>query len=64
MSTCDWLQGKLSARKTWCLLRHLADPLSSKTATNCNLTKVLNAHDGNGERLIEDKAKYLKTEPG
>lgn len=65
MITCDGLQGKLLARKTWCLLRHLIDPLSSKTATNGNLTKLLNAYDGNAQRLIEDlKAKYLKTERG
>lgn len=65
MSTCDGLQRKLSARKTWCLVRHLMYPLSRKTTTNHNLTKVLNAYDGNGQRLIEDlKAKYLKTERG
>ncbi|KAL1436842.1 hypothetical protein MTO96_049242 [Rhipicephalus appendiculatus] len=46
LSTCDGLQGKLSARKTWCLLRHLIDPLSSKTASNRNLTKVLNTYKG------------------
>ncbi|KAL1478962.1 hypothetical protein MTO96_015954 [Rhipicephalus appendiculatus] len=65
LKTCDGLQGKLSARKTWYLLRHLIDPLSSKTATNRNLTKVLNMYKGDGRRLLEDlKAKYLKTEKG
>ncbi|XP_077548311.1 uncharacterized protein LOC144161527 [Haemaphysalis longicornis] len=65
LSTCDGLQGKLSARKTWCLLRHLIDPMSSKTATNRNLTKILNTYKGDGRRLLEDlKAKYLKTERG
>ncbi|KAH7963958.1 hypothetical protein HPB52_023996 [Rhipicephalus sanguineus] len=65
LSTCDGLQGKLSAQKTWCLLRHLIDPLSSKTATSGNLTKVLNTYKGDGRRLLEElKAKYLKTERG
>ncbi|XP_077552083.1 uncharacterized protein LOC144166431 [Haemaphysalis longicornis] len=65
MSTCNGLQGMLSARKTWCLLRHLVDPLNGRAATNRNLTKVLNAYGGDGKRLIEDlKAKYLKTECG
>lgn len=65
LSTCDGLQGKLSARKTWCLLRHLIDPLSSKTATNRNLTKVINTYKGDGRRLLEElKTKYLKTERG
>ncbi|KAL1439574.1 hypothetical protein MTO96_010103 [Rhipicephalus appendiculatus] len=65
LKSCDGLQGKLSARKTWCLLRHLIDPLSSKTATNRNLTKVLNMYKGDGRRLLEDlKAKYLKTLEG
>ncbi|KAH7981359.1 hypothetical protein HPB49_023342 [Dermacentor silvarum] len=27
LKTCDGLQGKLSTWKTWCLLRHLIDPL-------------------------------------
>ncbi|KAH7935631.1 hypothetical protein HPB52_025366 [Rhipicephalus sanguineus] len=48
LSTCDGLQGKLSARKTWCLVRRLIDPLSSKTATNRNFTKVLNTYKGDG----------------
>ncbi|XP_077507391.1 uncharacterized protein LOC144118181 [Amblyomma americanum] len=57
--------GKLSSGKTWCLLRHLIDPLSSKTATNRNLTKVLNTYKVDGHRLLEDlKAKYLKTAKG
>ncbi|KAK8780545.1 hypothetical protein V5799_018114 [Amblyomma americanum] len=65
MKTCDGLQGKLSTGKTWCLLRHLIDLLSSKTATNRNLTKVLNTYQGDGCRFLEDlKAKYLKTEKG
>ncbi|KAL1416431.1 hypothetical protein MTO96_000713 [Rhipicephalus appendiculatus] len=65
LSTCDGLQGKLSARKTWCLLRHIIDPLSSKTASNRNLTKVLNTYKGDGQRLLADlKEKYLKTERG
>ncbi|KAH7959489.1 hypothetical protein HPB49_011458 [Dermacentor silvarum] len=65
LKTCDGLQGKLSKWKTRCLLRHLIDPLSSKTATNRNLTKVLNTYKGDGRRLLEDlKAKYLKTEKG
>ncbi|KAK8766094.1 hypothetical protein V5799_007124 [Amblyomma americanum] len=63
--TCDSLQGKLSTEKAWCLLRNLIDPLSSKTATNRNLTKVLNTYKGDGYRLLEDlKTKYLKTEKG
>ncbi|KAL1451294.1 hypothetical protein MTO96_043873 [Rhipicephalus appendiculatus] len=54
---------KLSARKTWCLLRHLIDPLSSKTATK--LIKVLNTYKGDSRRPLEDlKAKYLNTEKG
>ncbi|KAL1477138.1 hypothetical protein MTO96_035986 [Rhipicephalus appendiculatus] len=44
LKTCGGLQGKLSAWKTWCLLRHVIDSLSSKTATNRNLTKVLNTY--------------------
>nr|XP_050040761.1 uncharacterized protein LOC126537714 [Dermacentor andersoni] len=65
LKTCDGLQGKLSTWKTWCLLRHLIDPMSSKTATNRNHTKVLNSYKGDGRRLLEDlKAKYLKTEKG
>ncbi|XP_077535785.1 uncharacterized protein LOC144148061 [Haemaphysalis longicornis] len=65
LKTCDGLQGKLSARKTWCLLRHLIDPLSTKTATNRNLTKVLNTYKGDGSRLLEDlKARYLNEEKG
>ncbi|XP_077552077.1 uncharacterized protein LOC144166425 [Haemaphysalis longicornis] len=65
LKTCDDLQGKLSARKTWCLLRHLIDPLSTKTATNRNLTKVLNTYKGDGCTLLEDlKARYLNEEKG
>ncbi|KAH7974163.1 hypothetical protein HPB49_010784 [Dermacentor silvarum] len=54
LKTCDGLQGKLLTWKTWCLLRHLIDPLSTKTATNRNLTKVLNTYKGDGRRLLED----------
>ncbi|KAH7953147.1 hypothetical protein HPB49_005162 [Dermacentor silvarum] len=60
LKTCDGLQGKHSTWKTWCLLRQ-----ASKTATNRNLTKVLNTYKGDGRRLLEDlKAKYIKTEKG
>ncbi|KAH8019887.1 hypothetical protein HPB51_022988 [Rhipicephalus microplus] len=63
LKTCDGLQDKLSARKTWCLLRHLTDPLSSKIATDRNRAKVLSMFKGDGHRLLEVlKAKYLKTE--
>lgn len=65
MSTCDDLQGTLSARKAWCLLRHLVDPLNGRAATDRSFTKVLNAYGGDGKKIIEDlKAKYLKTERG
>ncbi|KAK8783214.1 hypothetical protein V5799_015445, partial [Amblyomma americanum] len=65
LKACDGLQGKLSTGKTWCLLRHLIDPLSSKTATNRNLTKVLNTYKGDGRKLLADlKANYVKTEKG
>lgn len=30
LSVCDGLQGTLSTRKTWCLLRHLIDPLAAR----------------------------------
>lgn len=60
---CDSLQGTLSTRKTWYLLRHLIDPLTSKAETNRSMTRTLNNYQGNAERLIEDlKNKYLKTE--
>ncbi|KAH6947447.1 hypothetical protein HPB50_019036 [Hyalomma asiaticum] len=65
LKTCDGLLGMLSARWTWCLMRHLIDLLSSKTATNRNLTKVLNTYKRDGRRLLEDlKAKYLKIREG
>ncbi|KAK8766979.1 hypothetical protein V5799_006240 [Amblyomma americanum] len=59
------MQGKHSSWKAWSRLRHLIHTLSSKTATNRNLTKVLNTYKGEGRRLSEDlKAKYLKKEKG
>ncbi|KAH7985424.1 hypothetical protein HPB51_026835 [Rhipicephalus microplus] len=65
LKTCDGLQSKPSACKTWCLLRHLIDPLSSRTATYRNLDKIFNMYKGDGRRLLEDlKPKYLKTEKG
>ncbi|KAH9379455.1 hypothetical protein HPB48_000682 [Haemaphysalis longicornis] len=39
------------------------DPLGSKAATNCNLTKVLNTYDRDGRKLFADlTAGYLKTD--
>ncbi|XP_077553513.1 uncharacterized protein LOC144168388 [Haemaphysalis longicornis] len=65
LSVCDGLQGTLSTRKTWSLLRHLIDPLSSKSATNRSLIRTLNNYTGGVDELINDlKAKYLKTEKG
>lgn len=62
---CEGLQGQLSAGKTWKLLRHLIDPAQSKTATNRNLTKVLNTFDGNESKLFRAlKKRYLQTEKG
>lgn len=61
-STCNDLQITMSARKSWCLLRHMIDPLNGMAATNLNLTNVLNAYGGDVKKVIEDmKAKYLKS---
>lgn len=55
-------KGSLSARKTWRLLRHLIDPLTSKSETNRNKTRTLNNSGGEAVKLVEDlRDKYLKT---
>ncbi|XP_075526253.1 uncharacterized protein LOC142557958 [Dermacentor variabilis] len=63
MKKCDDLQGTLSTKKTWKLLRHLIDPLKSKSACARDLTKTINSYDGDGEKLIRElTSKYLKSE--
>ncbi|KAH7931821.1 hypothetical protein HPB51_029669 [Rhipicephalus microplus] len=65
LKSCDGLQANFSARKTWCHLRHLIDPLSRKAATNRNLAKVLNMYKEEGCRLQKYLiAMYLKTWKG
>lgn len=65
MKLCDGLQGTLSTRKTWNLLRHLIDPLNTKSGSNRNLTRTMNNYQGDSKRLMEDlKNRYLKTEKG
>ncbi|KAG0429466.1 hypothetical protein HPB47_023608 [Ixodes persulcatus] len=47
---------------TWRLLRHLIDPLTSKSETNRNKTRTLNNSGGEAVKLVEDlRDKYLKT---
>lgn len=51
---CESIQGQLSAGKTWKLLRHLIDPMQSKSTTYHNLTKVLNNYKGSSDELLRD----------
>lgn len=63
LSLCDDLRGTLSTRKTWQLLRHLIDPLASKSATNRSLARTLSNYAGGAKKLMEDlKDRYLNTE--
>ncbi|XP_037558252.1 uncharacterized protein LOC119435475 [Dermacentor silvarum] len=63
LDLCDSLQGTLSTRKTWQLLRHLIDPMTSKSETNRSTARTLNNYEGDVEKLMEDmKNKYIKTE--
>ncbi|KAH9362301.1 hypothetical protein HPB48_002279 [Haemaphysalis longicornis] len=63
MKICDDLQGTLSTKKSWKLLRHLIDPLKNKSASARDLTRTINTYDGCGERLIRElTSKCLKTE--
>lgn len=43
LKLCDGIQGTLST-KTWLLLRHLIDPLTSNGESNSNIFRILNAH--------------------
>lgn len=57
------LQGTLTSRKTWNILRHLIDPLKSKGESNRNMARTLHAYLGTSDKLIQDlTAKYLQTE--
>lgn len=63
LKLCDGLQGSLSTRKTWHLLRHLIDPLKSKGESNRNMVRTLNAYPGTKDELLKDlERKYLQTE--
>ncbi|XP_077548089.1 uncharacterized protein LOC144160808 [Haemaphysalis longicornis] len=63
MKVCDGLQGTLSTKKTWKLLRHLIDPLKSKSAGARDLARTINSYDGDGDKLVRQLTqKYLKTE--
>lgn len=63
MKICDGLQGTLSTKKTWKLLRHLIDPLKSKSAGARDLARTINSYDGDEEKLIRELTrKYLNTE--
>ncbi|KAH7959266.1 hypothetical protein HPB49_009773 [Dermacentor silvarum] len=46
LDLCDGLQGTLSTRKTWQLLRHLIDPMTSKSETNRSMARTLNNYEG------------------
>ncbi|KAH7954441.1 hypothetical protein HPB49_018459 [Dermacentor silvarum] len=46
LDLCDGLQGTLSTRKTWQLLRHLIDPMTSKSETNRRNTSQTKSHSG------------------
>ncbi|KAH7974247.1 hypothetical protein HPB49_012727 [Dermacentor silvarum] len=63
LDLCDSLQGTLSTRKTWQLLRHLIDPMTSKSETNRSMARTLNNYEEEVDKLMEDlKNKYIKTE--
>lgn len=60
---CDGLQGTLTTKKTWLLLRHLIDPLKSKGESKRSMTRTLNAYAGTSVELLQDlEKKYLQTE--
>lgn len=63
LQICDSLQGTLTTRKTWHLLRHLIDPIRSKGESNRNTARTLHAYPGASDQLIQDlQNKYLQTE--
>lgn len=65
LQVCDSLQGTLTTKKTWHLIRHLIDPLKSKGASNRSMTRTLNAYSGTSTELLKDlEKKYLQTEGG
>lgn len=65
LTLCDSLQGTLSTRKTWHLLRHLIDPLKNKGETSRSLARTMHLYQGTTDDLIQDlKNKYLRPGKG
>ncbi|XP_070380778.1 uncharacterized protein [Dermacentor albipictus] len=60
---CDGIAGNLSTKRAWQLLRHLIDPMQTKTATQHHVTKLVDAHKDNPDRLI-DTLQRTYTSPG
>ncbi|KAH7977480.1 hypothetical protein HPB49_001875 [Dermacentor silvarum] len=60
---CDSIAGRLSAKRTWHLLRHLIDPSKTKNTTQYHVTRLIHAHIDNADALL-DTLRDTYTSPG
>lgn len=56
---CNSLQGQLSVKKTWQLIRHLLNPTTSKNSNTQKIAQLINEHDDPQKLLEELKMKYI-----
>lgn len=62
LQLCDSLQGTLTTKRTWHLLRHLIDPQSNRSESHRALTRILHCFNGSSEDLMRSlETKYLHT---
>ncbi|KAH8029969.1 hypothetical protein HPB51_006175 [Rhipicephalus microplus] len=62
---CDSLNGHMSFKRTWHLLRHLFDPSASKSSAQKQLHRLLHRYPGTDAELLKELARrYLNlTQP-
>ncbi|KAH7935351.1 hypothetical protein HPB52_006468 [Rhipicephalus sanguineus] len=53
---CDGLNGQMSSKRTWHLLRHLLDPCSSKLSAQKQLQRLLHRYLGTDAELLDELA--------
>ncbi|KAH7950647.1 hypothetical protein HPB51_028317 [Rhipicephalus microplus] len=57
---CDCLNGQISSKKTWPLLRHLLDPYAPKSSAQKQLHWLIHCYPGTDAKLLEELAhRYM-----
>lgn len=61
---CDGLNGQMSSKKTWHLLRHLIDPGTSKSSAQKQLQQLVHNYPGTDADLLDELAdRYVGLAP-